>query len=250
MVFVFDGDDTLWMNEWQYSQTYADFFSYLYATLGDRTPNFHYIRERYFQIEGELYKTCGVRRGRVAEAMACLHKEICAWIEWRWNENLYREEDEEEIRKIGDQPFDYTKLRWVPGAEKTLQTLKAAGHKLCFLSSYDSAVFPKRAGFLWLSRFFGPERIRTTEYRKNKEDFIAVSGWTPNDTSTYYAVGNSESDILPALEINDTWRGIYIPYGSTSKFFAARDAINFLAQPMDHPRVTTIKSIAELLSIL
>ena len=29
-VFVFDGDDTLWMNEWQYSEAYANYFSFLY----------------------------------------------------------------------------------------------------------------------------------------------------------------------------------------------------------------------------
>lgn len=249
ITFVFDGDDTLWMNEWQYSEAIADYFSYLYKALGDRTPNLRYIRERYFQIDGELFRMWGVKRGRVAEAMTRLYKEICSWIEWRWNENLYKEPHEQVIRAIGDKPFDYIKLRWVPGAEATLAALKNAGHKICFLSCYDQKLFPERAEFLELSRFFDPRNIHITEHRKTKEDFIMASGWTP-ESFRAYAIGNGESDILPALEISEAWRGIYIPHGSTSKFFTEGRQMNFSLPPLDNPRVITIKSMEELLPTL
>lgn len=40
---IFDGDDTLWMNEWQYSEAYADYLAYLYKIFKDKTPAIHLI---------------------------------------------------------------------------------------------------------------------------------------------------------------------------------------------------------------
>lgn len=42
-VIVFDADDTLWMNGWQYDQAYAKFFDYILKIFGDKAPNFHYL---------------------------------------------------------------------------------------------------------------------------------------------------------------------------------------------------------------
>lgn len=252
-VFVFDGDDTFWMNEWQYSQATADFFSYLYSILGSKTPNLHYVRDRYYSIDGELFKEWGIKRGRVAEGMVLTYRDICKWVEWRFEENVYKKEHEDRIRKIGDQPFDFTKLQWLPYVKDVLSVLKSSGHILCFLSSYDKTLFPHKADFLGLNEFFIPDKMRLTEVKKTKEDFIAVSGWLKeNDClQNWYAVGNGESDIRPALEISDNWRGIYIPHGSTSKYFQEGGQVNYFMPPrLDHPRVVTIRSMEELLSVI
>ena len=250
-VFVFDGDDTLWMNEWQYSQAYSDFFSYLYKIFGNKTPNLHYLQERYFRTEGEMYKEWGIRRGRLAEAMIQTYRDICNWALWRFEADLWREEHEVYIRKIGDQPFDFGRLEWLSGAKSILSYLKRRGHMVCFLSSYDKKVFPQRAEFLGLYEFFSKENILLTEGKKTKDDFVMVSGWQKETDTTraWYAIGNGESDVLPPLEISENWHGIYIPHGSTSRYLASEyfkeggRALNFMPPPMENSRVQTIRSI-------
>lgn len=94
-----------------------------------------------------------------------------------------------------------------------------------------------------------PERVRTTEVAKIKEDFIAVSGWTPetDKAKNWFAVGNSESDIVPALEISGRWRGIYMPHGSTSAYFKHKDRFNgFMPFPSNDDRITTLQSLRDL----
>ena len=93
--------------------------------------------------------------------------------------------------------------------------------------------------------FFPPCRVISTNGRKTKEDFIAVSGWTPEKDNEYQliAVGNAESDIRPALEISSNCYGIYIPHPSTSAYVGSeKGADHFNPPPLDHPRVTTILS--------
>lgn len=253
-IFVFDGDDTLWMNEWQYSEAYSNFFSYMYEIFEGKTPALHLIWERYFLIESELYKEWGVKRGRVAEAMVKMYQDLCKRVKFEFGEDVHRFEHEEQIRKIGDQPFDYERLKWLPGAKEVLGKLKNDGHTLCFLSSYDKKVFPKKAEFLGLHDFFDKKHVRITEFKKTKEDFIAVSGWCQNCSSSdsaWYAVGNGESDVRPALEVSDKWRGIYIPHGSTSQYFRGKRGMDYwTSTSIDHPRAVTIRSIGELLSVI
>lgn len=253
-VFVFDGDDTLWMNEWQYSEAYANYFSYLYKIFENKTPALHLIWERYFLIENELYKDWGVKRGRVAEAMVKMYQDLNKRIKFEFGEDLYRLEHEEEIQKIGDQPFQYERLTWNPGAQDVLKRLRQQGHKICFLSSFDKSVFPHKAEFLKLYDFFDKKNIRITEFKKTKEDFIAASGWKKEDLKSdcdWYAIGNGESDVCPALEISEKWRGIYIPHGSTSQYFRGKRGIDYwTSTSISHPRAVTIRSIGELFTVI
>ncbi len=250
-VFVFDADDTLWMTEWQYSQAYANFFAYLYEILGDRMPNLHLVRERFFEIESQLYDTYGVKRGRVEEAMVQTYRKVCDSISWRFGENVLSEAHETRIREIGDMPFDYTRLRYLPHVQETLSTLKDAGARLCLLTSYDTNVFPHKAAHLGIERWFPREHIRVVEHKKCTQDFITVSGWDsqshPSDKQ-WYAVGNGESDIKPALLIAENWRGIHIPQGSTSAYFKEDSpARGFATAPLVHDRVKAIRDFCELL---
>lgn len=258
IVAVFDADDTLWMNEWQYSRATSRFFDYLYTIFQGKIPNLHYLKDRFYKIDGELFKEWGVKRGRMAESMVRLYKEVCEWAKWRFGTFFYDHTDEEKIRTIGDLPFHYIDLRWLPEARTALSLLKENGHSACLLTCYDTKVFPHRAKFMKLYEFFPPERIRATEFRKTKEDFIAVSGWTPEKDKEFVwvAVGNADSDILPALEISENWHGVRIPHGSTSKYCEDKEKYlegkfaHFMPPPLIHPRSIDIRSLSEFNSAL
>jgi phosphoglycolate phosphatase-like HAD superfamily hydrolase len=248
-VYVFDGDDTLWMNEWQYSAAFAEFFNHLYVTFGSRMPNFTYVQGRYFEIDKDLFKTWGVRRGRVGKGMAQVYEEVCVYIENKYGEDLRSTAHLEQIARIADSPFAYKALRWIPGVSELLTTLRDKGHRICFLSSYDKVTFRGRAAFLHLHDVFSEQHVHITEFKKVKEDFVLASGWSPQaerEFDRWFAVGNGPSDFLPALEISDRWRGVYIPHGSTSQFFDQTGAVGFMPPPLENPRVTTLKSLLEL----
>jgi hypothetical protein len=237
---VFDADDTLWMNGWQYDEANVEFFRYLFQIFRQRTPNLHYIYRRFFEIDGELFKTWGIKRGRVTESMIRTYREICQWVGWRFG--VYFSDKEtgqhnQEIRGIGDLPFDYTRLQWQPEAPWLLKKLNQMGCQLCLLTSYDAAVFPKRAEFMNIDsgQLFRPENIKVVEKKKTKEDFIEVSGWRPENARTLHiAVGNAESDILPALEIGENWWGIHIPHSTTSVYAYQPERNPDLPEPMSH----------------
>lgn len=249
-VFVFDADDTLWMNEWQYSHATTKFFFFLYEIFRNCAPNFHAIRERFYEIDKSLYPQFGTRRGRIAEAMVLTYREVGAWIEKRFGANLLSLEHEREIREIGDLPFDYTQVRWLSDACLVLSELESRGHKLCLLSSYDPEVFPRRANYLGINNYFEPNHILATEQKKGSDHFVQVSGWKPElDAATqWYAVGNGQGDILPALEISNSWCGFYIPHGSTSWYVGHEPGYDpFTPPPLEHPRVITVPSIKKIL---
>lgn len=267
-VIVFDADDTLWMNERQYSEAYSKYFLFLFETFRQYAPTLKYVNKRFFQIDGDLYKkkirdnsddTWGIRKGRIAESMRLCYEEVSAWAKDRLGHEFQADERArhlEEIKKIGDMPFDFTKLVWRPDALRALEYLEGRGHTLCLLTSYDPELFPKRAAFMEVERFFAPEHIRAIPGSKVAKDFVLVSGWTAEKDAgcDWYAVGNGESDINPALEVSDRWRGFYMPHGSTSKFFNHEEGSNEYPEPVkhfmppkfEHPRVLTLHDLDEL----
>lgn len=243
---VFDIDDTLLATIWTYDAAYAAYFQYLFNVIAGRSPSFHDIYDRLFEIDAELSKTWGIKRGRVAEAMVMSYRELCDWIKNRWDEDLFSPEHEKKIREIGDRPFDYKKHFWLPTVIPVLRKLKRKGYILCALSSYDTKLFPERSKERNLSEFFG-DRIMSIDHKKTAKDFISVSGWKSPDEGVWYSVGNGESDIRPALEIADNWHGIYIPLRNTSPFFDRAGRKTFYdAEPIDHPRVLNLNIFKEL----
>lgn len=254
-VIVFDNDDTLMMNEWQYSQAIEICFTYFYEIFQDFTPNRNALNARYIAIDKQNFAKWGIRRGRVADTKRMLYEEVRVYAEKRGLKfsKKTRAEHLRRIAEIGDLPFDFTKMRWRPGVEKVLRTLKKEGNTLCLLTSYDKDVFPKKAELLKIGHFFDSAHVRAIDSSKKKEDFIAVSEWTAeNDADRkWYAVGNGESDIRPALDISDRWRGVYIPHGSTSPIFEQGKEQNdwpeplnhFMPPPIVHDRVTTVLTL-------
>lgn len=257
IVLVFDGDDTCWMNVWQYYKAGADFFAFLYEEFRDLMPGLQPLFARYFEHDYGLFPLWGIERGRVFFGMLKTYEELLGHFKEKLGESNERfqeilrkkPEHEKRIYEIGDQPFDFYQMKWVDGAREILQEFQN-GHQFttCLLTSYDANVWRDRGKYLEADKYFS--RIRIVPSRKTSDDFIEVSGLNtaPPDT-VFYAIGNAETDILPALEISDQWRGIYIPHCSSSPMFQAKkgDAGDVYAPPaIDNPRVITIRSFAEL----
>ncbi|MFY9457985.1 MAG: hypothetical protein WAP23_03630 [Candidatus Spechtbacterales bacterium] len=256
IVLVFDGDDTLWMNEWQYSKARADFFAFLYSEFGDLMPSFILLFPRYFEIDHGLFPVWGIERGRVFIAMQKVYRELLEYFRKKLGEENDRfraimekqPEHEKRIFEIGDQPFEFYDLKWVEGAEKVLSELRNDDRFiLCLLTSYDAKVWRDRSKFLGVEECFG-DRIKTVSGRKTKQDFMDASRYQDElHHARFLAIGNGESDILPALEISPLWHGIYIPHGSASPVFHNKKGANiYIPPPMDNPRVITLSSIGEL----
>ncbi len=252
-VRVIDFDDTGAMNEWQYSAAFAHFFHYLYVNFTWMMPNLWDVRDTWKEIDDGLFAEYGVNKGRVAKSMLLTYEEVCKWIEYRWEVNVRSEVHEKEIQNIGDSPFDFTRMQLLENAKLVLTELRSRGDKLCCLSSYDQNVFPDKARFLKIYDYF--HFVKLVKGKKRAEDFIEVSGWTPelDDKYSWYAIGNGPGDILPAMEISDNWRGFYIPHGSTSALFKhdTKDNKNrFIPPPIDHPRVVTVRDIKDILKYI
>ncbi len=256
IVLVFDGDDTLWMNEWQYSKARADFFAFLYKEFGDLMPSFSLVSPRHFEIDHGLFPVWGIERGRVFTAMLKTYHELLEYFKNKASPRRMAEildkqkEHEKRIFEIGDQPFDFYDLKWVEGAEDVLEELIADGRfTLCLLTSYDSKVWRDRSKYLGVDRFFS--RIKTVSGRKTKQDFIDVSDYDKAfHRAKFCAIGNGESDIRPALEISPLWRGIYIPHASSSPVFQNKKGADiYIPPPIEDDRVLTLRSIKDLSSV-
>jgi len=251
-VIVLDKDDTLTMNEWLYSKATFQYMAFLYKVFGDTMPaNGKAIQALYEKIDGPLFDSWGVRRGRVAEGMVQHYRWVYQLAQEKFGIEFHKNQHwiyEQDIRKIGDQPFDYSDIKLLDGAVEVIRELIARGHIVCILSSYDKKMFPINVQKLGLDTLIDSACIHATEFGKKKEDFIRASGWTKEKDSEYLwvAVGNGKSDILPALEISENWRGVYIPFGSGSAYFGKEEQVNLKPPSINHPCVKTINSLKEL----
>ena len=257
-VLVFDGDDTLWMNEWQYSRARSLFFAFLYEEFRDLMPSLSILVPHYFEIKDALFRTWGIERGRVLVEMRKTYEELIEHFKKKLGEESERfkallekqEAHEKIIFEIADMPFDFYDMKWVDGAENVLFELKQDGRfALYLLTSYDARVWRDRSKYLGVDRFF--EGIKTVSGKKNKQDFLEASDYyKAMHRAKFCAIGNGESDILPALEISPLWRGIYIPHASSSPVFQNKKGADvYIPPPIENDRVLTLRSIKDLSSV-
>ena len=259
IVLVFDGDDTLWPVEWQYSKAKAAFFDFLYEEFEDLMPELQCIVARYFQISRGLFSLWGVMRGRTFSAMTEMYLELREYFKKNLGEDSdrfkeilgKRREHNKIIFELGDQPFNFYKTYWWEEAKCAISELsKDDRFVLCLLTSYDTNIWPDKARHLGVEEVF-ESRVLVVPSRKTKQDFISVSKYYSKHHNTrFVAIGNGESDILPALEISPLWQGMYIPRSSSSPVFRdAKGADVYTPPPMDDDRVLTLESIKDLLSV-
>ncbi len=248
-VFVFDADDTLWPLGWLYDEAYLIFWLYLNRIFPGRMPCLINVFKNYFETDLHQSESTGVRSRRVADSMVAQYIHVCGYMSDVHGIRAYNPEHEAKIRKIAKRPFNFRRLKWFDDARRTLTVLKENGHKLCLLSSYDAAIFPFKNDFLNIWEFFDRANVFQTEFKKTKEDFIRASGWSKEREDDYvgwYTVGNGTSDMDPALEISDRWRGFCIPHMTTSPFF--KEATSSLVSPdVNNPRVINLNNISKIL---
>ena len=259
IVLVFDGGDILWMNEWQYSKTKSEFFTFLYNEFRDLMPNIRSIHNRYFETSGNLFPLWGVTRGRTFSAMTEVYLELLERFKRKLGEDSdrfkeilgKRREHNKIIFELGDQPFNFHETEWLEEAKcAILELSKDERFVLCLLTSYDTNIWPDKAKHLGVEEFFG-SRVLAIPSRKTKQDFISVSNYYGKLHNTrFIAIGNGESDILPALGISPSWRGIYIPHASSSPVFNNKEGVDvYTPPPMEDNRVLTLDSIKDLSSV-
>lgn len=251
-VMIFDGDDTLWHVEWRYSQAYADFFAFLYRVLGHYVPDLHSVYQVFFAIEGRNAKTYGVNRGRVAASMLETYHKVAEEVEHHLGDRVRSAKHEDEIRRIGDIPFDVSKHYWSDGAEQVLAELAARGHTLCLLTKYDQNVWPEKAQHLGTKRFFADDHIVCVSGRKTPGDFEDLANYAgASSLEMRYTVGNSEGDMVPVLH-GDQWFGFYIPRMSTVLLENDKRPADVFFSPAqyEHKRVRTLPNLPSILSHL
>lgn len=253
-LLIFDCCDTIWAAVHQYDEAYIECIAFLQKVFGEKLPGLHSVYHRLFQLEGQTSKSWGVKRGRVAQSMVTLYEEICAHILEQYGVDLKDCTHINTLKTIGDKPFDYRWVTWLPNAKTVLRLLKKDGHELRFLTSYDKELFPKRAKYLGLYEFASPERCVSVESKKTTDDFVSVSKLDPNGEQNFekvYVIGNGRNDILPAVDISEKWYGIYIPHSSTSPWFSDdKSKVKFTPDPIDHPRVYNLRRLTEILNII
>ncbi len=256
---VFDNDETLTQLVHWYDLAEIQFFQLLFSQkygLGPFLPCWRDIDKVIKKHTADLFKTWGVKRGRCAEGLRRTYATVCDWVKKThgFDPRQVNPEIEEEIKKIGDLMFVHASdVPWKQNARQVLRLLRSQGHELFLLTCYDRQVFPSRYRSLGLDEFFGAdmERVRVTEFGKTPDDFKAVSGWTPENDSGFIwvTVGNSKSDILPAVGLSKRWHGFCVGFATTSVYVgeAGGDLSDpFTPPPIDHPRVKNARNIAEL----
>ena len=254
-IIVFDNDDTLVLGTAAiYSKAQVLFHLYLHEIFGPRMVSHLAVNNLYQKIDTDAIPDWGTGRGRVAHSMLKVYREVYKWAEKRFDLNFSAEEHRKhslKIRELGDLPFDHSQVQWFPEAKNLLEKLMRAGHTLFLLTNYDPREWPKRSEELGIEKFFAKKHILPVIQKKTAQDFIQVSDWNEkmDKYNLWVAVGNSEIDVLPPLDISPNWRGIHIPYGSNSSIHSFHSGIN-LTPTVNHPKVINIQSLKELESAL
>ncbi len=256
IVLVFDGDDTCWMNAWQYERARAYFFCFLYDEFRDLMPGRDFLSLRYKQNDEYFFPVWGIQRGRVFFGMRKTYQELLDYFKEKLGENSARfktilaekDEHEKKIFEFGDMPFNFYELSWVEGLRELLAELKRDKRfAFCLLTSYDVNVWRDRGKHLEADKYFS--RIKTVWTKKTAQDFIEVSNYENEPLDTiFYTVGNAApTDILTAVGISERWCGIHIPHPSSSPIFTTESGSEpYSISPLEHPRVITLRSILEL----
>lgn len=240
-VFIFDLDDTLMWNNYNYDRAKIAFLEWLMNIFGRRVPSATYILNLQEEIDKKVEQEVnpetgnpfGFTRQCFPTSLTQTYRALC---EKEWGK--YGPVLAEEAYKIGLLAFDqsqYIKTGLVPGAEKVLTELKKRGAKLHLLTKGDESVQNLKIEALCLERWFDDAWVVA---EKEESSFRAYEG------SNKISVGNSfSSDIKPALEAGCA--AIFIPCYTWS-----RESVEVEKLSEDwQKRLYQIKKIEEILDI-
>lgn len=240
-VFIFDLDDTLMWNNYNYDLAKIEFLKWLIKVFKRRVPSSAYIlhlnEEVDKKVEWEINPETGQKYGftcqRFPTSLARTYRALC---EEGWGE--YNPILAEEVYGIGLMAFDpeqYRKAGLAPGAEEVLNYLKWREVGLRLLTKGDPSVQNHKIKALQLQRWFDDFHIVDD---KDADLFRSYEG------SNKISVGNSfSSDIKPALEAG--CGAIFIPCYTWS-----RESIEVEKLPEEwQKKLWQIKKIEEIIPL-
>lgn len=209
-VFIIDLDDTLMWNQYNYDRARIEFLNFLMKIFNRRVPNALYVltlaekidRELINDIDPKTGKRFGFSGTRFPSSLVKLYEALCTegW-------GTYLQGYAQQIYKIGLMTFDlkeYKKAGLVPGARRILSSLRKRGDHLALLTKGDPEVQEQKIIALGLDKLFDDAQIVP---EKDVALFAAyLEKWKGHGV---FSIGNSASDIKPALEAG--CGGIFIP---------------------------------------
>ena len=236
--FIFDYDDTLAYNMFDYSLAELKFLEWVIRKLGPRSPNTQEIINLEVQIDKTAVKTMGFSMKRFPTSFMETYKQICETLGL-----AAKKEDLETAYDLGMLAFNekaWEERGLVPGATKTLDFLVEQKDELLLLTKGDYEVQKKKLKATGCEKWFGDLDFGM-RIAPNKDKSVILDFVGSRDKSRVWHVGNSiRSDVEPALEAGIGM--IYIPFET----WAWEKEHN--GKP-EHPRLKTIKSIIEIKDI-
>jgi putative hydrolase of the HAD superfamily len=232
-LFIFDLDDTLIECQRVYNQAILKYVHYVVEHTGPGCPSVGSIMRIYEAIDHDNLEVMGASRQRLPLSMKAAYHNICNQM------GLSNPADEEAVKLIGESVFDLG--NWglhslYPGAAKTLDYLAYCGDALVLYSMGDLEVQEAKIKATGMMRWFTSDNIHIKMTKKTAEDLIGLSkGY---DMSHVFVVGNSISDIEPAIKAEAG--AIYIP---NAQWHLDRDA----AKLSEYPRLRKFKLITEII---
>ena len=241
-VFIFDLDDLLIWNEYTYSLAFQKFYSFLMKLWKRRIPFIGTVATLSEEITAKMVKKINPQTGKpYGFAMERFPTSLvrCYQILCEQGFGEFRKDIADKIYELGMTTFDernYQRHGLVPFAKYVLRFLKKKRDLLILVTKGDPRVQERKINALKLQSWFGSE-IHIVE-SKTPNLFLNFRNRFPGQK--IFSVGNSFSDIKPALEAGI--KGIYIPYESWK---LEKEG----SKDYDSSMVFTLKSIKEIVSL-
>lgn len=214
-VWHYDWDDMLMWNTVTYNDAYILFVQYLTRIWGNRILCIQSIGCFQQDIDvalgreinpstGKLY---GFSSDRYPESLVRTYRWLC-----EQGFGIYDEATAAKCREIGMRTFDetnYPKLGFVPGAEEVLNFHHQQHHRLVLVTKGVEYVQNRKINALGGRRWFKKGDVYIVE-EKTPELFQGILSTMQNvEAERTVMVGNSPSDIMPALKSGMI--GIFVP---------------------------------------
>jgi len=244
-VFVFDLDDTLMWNNYNYDRAKIAFLEWLMKIFDRRVPSSTYIltlqeeldKKVGSEINPETGKQFGFTRQRFPTSFVRTYQALC---DEGWGK--YQPCLAQEAYDLGLIAFDraqYRKAGLVVGAQKVLNYLAAEGHRLHLVTKGDEQIQEAKIDALNLGQSF--DNIQITE--GSKKDIFGSIRKFYIDSRVFSVCNSFSSDIKPALEVG--CEAIFIPCYTWSA-----ESIEVEKLPEDWQKIFwKIKKIEQILDI-
>lgn len=244
-LFVFDLDDTVMWNSWNYGVALQKLYSFLLNLWERRIPALGSVAAFSEEIDAQLGKEINPDTGkeygfsmeRFPTSFVNTYRHLCDMGFGKYDENIAQK-----VYEIGMSTFDKKNYEdgLVPGAEEVLDFLKGEGHHLALITKGDKRVQTPKIEALELDKWFRWTKIvddKSSDVFSKMADLFGRRFWS----SAYkYSIGNSfYSDIQPALEAGYT--GIYIPCYTWK--------VEELPEDLDKEKAIVIPQIKDILDL-